>query len=369
MSGMARQNLAAALAGLVLACAIMAPAAAAPANPPAKPAAVPGVAAPGSAAATLHLAAGPADAATMTALSRVALTPLAQAAHLALADAGWDGSAAGFARLAAQGQVDLALLDGASWNAACAANLLAPPPAALVRESFVPGGATACGIAVAVAAQVLAWDTAKLSASPSWADFFNVARIPGRRGLRREARGTLEAALLADGVAPSEVYRVLKTPEGTERAFRKLEQLRPYIAWWSKPAEPAQLLAAGQVALTTSPATTIAGLRAKRRTAFAITFDGALFSRLALAVPRAAPSPDMAWLAVTLAADPLRQLALARATGLAPGRLAAVALLGADAAESPSLAGNLKRGLDVDEGFWQENGARLAARFAAFLAK
>ena len=38
----------------------------------------------------------------------------------------------------------------------------------------------------------------------SWADFWDVKKFPGTRGLRRSAKYTLEIALLADGVAPGE---------------------------------------------------------------------------------------------------------------------------------------------------------------------
>ncbi|HYI16112.1 MAG TPA: extracellular solute-binding protein, partial [Thermomicrobiales bacterium] len=40
----------------------------------------------------------------------------------------------------------------------------------------------------------------------SWRDFWDVERYPGTRGLHRQAQGTLEFALLADGVALGELY-------------------------------------------------------------------------------------------------------------------------------------------------------------------
>lgn len=39
----------------------------------------------------------------------------------------------------------------------------------------------------------------------------------------------LEFALLADGVKVEDVYRVLSTPAGVERAFAKLSELKPHI--------------------------------------------------------------------------------------------------------------------------------------------
>ncbi len=315
-----------------------------------------------------HLAASAGFA--VPAVRKMLLSPFAGAAGLTLTDTGWDGDAAKLAKLADSKTLDLALLDGAALQTACRAGVLAKPPMGpLPHDRFVANAASDCGIAVALTATILAWDTAKLTNVPGWRDFFDVARYPGRRGLPRDARVTLEAALMADGVAPGDVYRVLKTPDGTDRAFRRLEQLRPYIVWWVKPTEPAQLLASGKVALAAAPAASIAGLRATRRTAFGVQWAGALMGPISLAVPRAAPNANLSWLAVVSATDAVRQVEFARATGLGPSVAAALDLLGPHAAESPSNPINRRQALDVDAGFWQDNGARLDARLAAFLAK
>ena len=50
------------------------------------------------------------------------------------------------------------------------------------------------------------------------ADFFNYEQFPGKRGLRRDPRGLLEWALIAEGVAPNDVYSVLSTPQGVQLA-------------------------------------------------------------------------------------------------------------------------------------------------------
>lgn len=68
----------------------------------------------------------------------------------------------------------------------------------------------------------------------SWADFWDVEKFPGKRGLRKGAKYALEVALLADGVAPDELYDVLGTPEGVDRAFAKLDELRPNLIWWKQ---------------------------------------------------------------------------------------------------------------------------------------
>src|SRR5690606_21264159 len=57
---------------------------------------------------------------------------------------------------------------------------------------------------------------------------------------------------MADGVAPGDVYKTLSTPEGVDRAFAKLDQLKPDIQWWEAGAQPPQMLAAGDVSMSTA---------------------------------------------------------------------------------------------------------------------
>jgi len=86
-----------------------------------------------------------------------------------------------------------------------------------------------------------AFDSA--SAPKTWADFWDVKQYPGQRALRNLPRPTLEIALMADGVAPDKLY-----PLDVDRAFKKLEQLKPHIAtWWTSGGQSAQLISDGEV--------------------------------------------------------------------------------------------------------------------------
>ena len=79
----------------------------------------------------------------------------------------------------------------------------------------------------------------------SWADFWNVEKFKGRRGMRRHPFDTLEEALLADGVPPEKLY-----PLDLARAFKKLDQIRPHVAiWWTGGAQASQLIKSGEVDL------------------------------------------------------------------------------------------------------------------------
>ena len=79
----------------------------------------------------------------------------------------------------------------------------------------------------------------------SFADFFDLERIPGKRGAQDwAAGGLLEIALLADGVLPDRLY-----PLDLQRAFAKLDTIKSEIVWWETGAQSAQLLADGEVAV------------------------------------------------------------------------------------------------------------------------
>ncbi|WP_296253301.1 ABC transporter substrate-binding protein [Pseudomonas sp. UBA4194] len=93
---------------------------------------------------------------------------------------------------------------------------------------------------------VLAYRTDAFSsekAPKTWADFWDTEKFPGQRSLRNLPRPTLEIALMADGVAPDKLY-----PLDVDRAFKKLEQIKPHIAtWWTSGGQSAQLISDGEV--------------------------------------------------------------------------------------------------------------------------
>ena len=110
-----------------------------------------------------------------------------------------------------------------------------------------------CGYPSVVWSTVIVYNQDAFANAPSTAaDFFNVADYPGKRGVRRTPKGLLEWALMSDGVAASDVYSVLSTPQGVERAFEIASELKPHIVWWSSGGEPAAHLASGLVTMSTA---------------------------------------------------------------------------------------------------------------------
>jgi putative spermidine/putrescine transport system substrate-binding protein len=78
----------------------------------------------------------------------------------------------------------------------------------------------------------------------SWADFWDVKRFPGARGLCiSDPPRNMIFALLADGVPREQLY-----PLDVERAFKKLDEIKPHIkVWWREGNQSQQLLRDGEV--------------------------------------------------------------------------------------------------------------------------
>lgn len=112
------------------------------------------------------------------------------------------------------------------------------------------------GVVYAAWSHMLAVRTDKMPAGKTmknWADFWNVKEFPGPRSLRNRPQDNLEFALLADGVPKKDLYKVLSTPEGVDRAFAKLNEIKPHIVtWWKSGAQSVQLLSDGEVHFGTS---------------------------------------------------------------------------------------------------------------------
>src|SRR4249919_3866956 len=119
------------------------------------------------------------------------------------------------------------------------------------KDKYMPDAVNDCGVGAIVYSFILAYDGDKIKGDTpkSWADFWNTQKWPGKRALRKGPKTTLEIALMADGVAPADVYKVLGTPAGVDRAFKKLDQLKPDLVWWEKGAQPPQLLASGEAVM------------------------------------------------------------------------------------------------------------------------
>jgi putative spermidine/putrescine transport system substrate-binding protein len=138
---------------------------------------------------------------------------------------------------------------GNDFGLAPHADLLEPLDYSLIkRDEILDGFAGDYRVADITYGVVLAYNT-ELTAGQvpeGWADFFDLTKFPGKRGLWKYSEGgVFEFALMADGVAPDELY-----PLDLERAIAKLDTIKSEIVWWESGAESQELIGSGEVAMS-----------------------------------------------------------------------------------------------------------------------
>jgi len=254
--------------------------------------------------------------------------------------------------------------------------LPAAPDGTPAEDDFIEGALTDCAVASIVWSTAVAYHTeANPTAPDSIDDFFNLADFPGKRGLRKGAKINLEMALMADGVPADEVYDVLETDEGVDRAFAKLDTIKDSVVWWEAGAQPPQLLADGEVVMTTAYNGRIFNAAVSEGQPFEILWDGQLLDFDLFVIPKGAPNLENALQYITFATDTQRLADQASWISYGPARKSSGALVGlySDgktemAPHMPTAEANLKNALVNNFEFWADRDTELNERFNAWLA-
>ncbi|VAW13754.1 Spermidine/putrescine-binding periplasmic protein [hydrothermal vent metagenome] len=256
------------------------------------------------------------------------------------------------------------------------AELPPAPDGTPAAEDFIDGALTECAVANIVWSTVFAYDSSKFSgtAPSSIADLFDTKKFPGKRGLRKGAKATLEMALMADGVPAGEVYKVLATSEGVDRAFAKLDTIKNDVVWWEAGAQPPQLLADGEVAMTTAYNGRIFNAAIAENKPFEIVWDGQILDFDLYVIPKGAPNKDVAWDFIKFATGTQRLADQASYISYGPARKSSGALVGKYtdgktdmAPHMPTAKANLKNALVNNFEFWADRSSELNERFNAWL--
>lgn len=193
---------------------------------------------------------------------------------------------------------DIVTSGSGSASRAGAEGLLEPIDYTVVDASnFVTGTHSKYCVGSDVFSTTYAWNTDKFGAQgpQSWADFWDVKKFPGSRAYRGgSVAGALEPALMADGVAPADVYKTLDSEQGIKRAINKIRQLKPHIeVFWTSGAQQAQLMKDGAVSMTTGWNGRFDSAK-KDGAKVAYNFNQSLLDYDCFAIPKGAPHKDLA---------------------------------------------------------------------------
>lgn len=238
------------------------------------------------------------------------------------------------------------------------------------KDEFLGKAVTDCGIGFFVWSTLLAYNADKLKGTPvSWSDFWDLKKFPGKRGLRKGAKFTLEIALLADGVKPDQVYKLLATREGADRAFHKLDQIKGSVQWWEAGAQPPQMLAAGDVVMSSAYNGRIASAQKEGKN-FKMVWSGNIYDVESYAIPKGAPNRDLAYKFIQFAGKAENQQVFSAEIPYGPTNLKAARSMPAQiAGELPTSSANLNGALPSNTQFWVEHGEELEQRFNSWAAK
>ncbi len=238
------------------------------------------------------------------------------------------------------------------------------------KADFQPAAVQECAVGIFVWSTVMAYNGDKLKTGPkTWADFWDTKKIPGKRGMRKAARYNLEYALMADGVKSSDVYKVLATKEGADRAFKKLTELKPHIQWWEAGAQPPQFLVAGDVVMSTAFNGRIDAAQREGKN-LQISWTGGIYDLDYWVIPKGAPGKDLAMKFIAAAVKPEAQAEYAKLISYGPTNNKALTKLDAKTLGLlPTSPANSKDAIKLDINFWADQGEALEKRFAAWAAQ
>lgn len=212
---------------------------------------------------------------------------------------------------------------------------------------------------------VLTWDKEALESPPqTWADFWNVKDFPGKRTLRNNIEGMLEAALLADGVSPAEIY-----PIDAERALDKVREIKEHTLFWTSGSQSQELFRNREVVLGNLWHTRALLLRKETEGRVNFHFNQGILFAGAWIVPKGNPGGETVWEFIASSQDPQSQVELFKLLGNGPINPAASAMVPVDLQpDDPGNPENYAKQIATDAAWYAEHYAALLNRYTDVIA-
>ncbi|MDA8252535.1 MAG: ABC transporter substrate-binding protein [Rhodospirillales bacterium] len=261
---------------------------------------------------------------------------------------------------------DVVDVEGDFAAAAAKAGLLEPIDFSVVpRADLDPRFVSATSVGSFYYSFVLGYNKEVLGSKQpkTWADLFDAAKFPGKRTFYKwAAPGVLEIALLADGVAPEQLY-----PLDLDRAFRKLDTVKSQIVWWGSGAQSQQLLASGEAPIGMFWNGRVVAIQGQGAPV-EISWQQNVTAADVLVVPKGSPHKAEAMKFLAVANSAKGQADLAAATGYAPVNLRSKALM--DAKLVPTLPdAHVATQINLDMAYWANHRDEIGKRWYAWQAK
>jgi len=208
-------------------------------------------------------------------------------------------------------------------------------------------------------------------------DIFDTTDFPGKRSLEKRPKKNIEWALLCDGVSKADLYDVMSTPEGIDRALKKLDTIKSDVVWWSAGAETPQLLADKEVVMGSTYNGRLFSAIVEQHQPIKMLWDYEVFDFDGWVIPAGLPQDRLNRVLdfLKFATDTQRLADQAKYISYGPARASSQPLVGKldgtdieMAPHMPTNPANMKNYLVNNIDWWADNQDDVEAKFQAWLA-
>ena len=223
------------------------------------------------------------------------------------------------------------------------------------KEDTLPVGfALEYGAAPYSFSSVLCYDSAKFpqGGPTSWADFYDLRKFPGTRLMRRDAIATLDAAQMALGKDPANLY-----PLDIRATIRKAAELRRNAVFWNSGSESEQFMRTGEAVMGQVWHTRATVLEAETNGRIKFIWPQALLQAGIFVIPRGNPGGEGAQrLLASMLANPEPQVGLLTLLGNGPTNPRAAAMVPPELRrKNPTDPENARVQVVLDGNWWGQN--------------
>ena len=264
----------------------------------------------------------------------------------------------------------------------------AAPDGTPASEDFFAPMPSKCAVGNILYSWNYAYNSKNVDGTPSTIkDFFNTKKFPGKRAIYKSALTNLEIALAGDGVymgkGGSEIYKLLETEAGVNRAMNKIKELctdpNGGCVFWSAGAQPPELLMSGEVVMATGWNGRFFNAIVGEGAPLVQVWDGQGLDYEYFALVKGGPDEANAKKALAMMTNTEMLAGSAKYIAYAPYRLSSLEIIKANEPwykdgktemmpQMPTSPSNTKKYFLVDPFFWADNGTELGEKWEAMKA-
>jgi putative spermidine/putrescine transport system substrate-binding protein len=219
------------------------------------------------------------------------------------------------------------------------------------KTKCIPQFAYEYGICNYLFSHVLAWDTKVVTSQPTLADYYDVKKYPGKRGIRKDPVAVFEAALQADGVPKDKLY-----PLDVDRALKKIASIKNDAIFWGDHSQSQSLIRDGEIVMGIMSHTRAILVKEETKGRVNWSFRGGFLIPSIWVVPANNPSGKQVMHFIRASQEPSTQIALMKILGNGPANPEADKLVPPELqAANPGSAVNVEQQVKMGTEYWMQN--------------